>query len=232
MEGVQQIGDPCEFARKYYEGGIDEIILMDAVASLYSRNHLGEVIRSIGSQIFIPMTVGGGIRSIEDVDNILRSGADKIAINTAVVKNPSMISEVSRIFGSQCMVVQMDAKYRSPGKWELFIEGAREPTGIDVLEWTRKVVELGAGEIFLTSIDSEGLGQGMDYNLINAISKLTENVPVIFSGGVGNINHIIKGFEEGAKDAIALSNLLHIEDISIKDIKAKLLDSKIKVRIN
>jgi imidazole glycerol-phosphate synthase subunit HisF len=232
LEGVQPIGDPRKYAKKYSDDGIDEIVLIDAVASLYNRNHLSTIIKKIGKNVFIPMSVGGGIRSTQDIDDLLRSGADKVIINTAFVKNPNFINEAAKIFGSQCIVLQVDAKKRAKNNWEVFIEGAREPTGINVTDWIKKAVEFGVGEVFITSIDHEGMSAGLDLDLIKCITNLNLFIPIIFSGGVGSAEHILQAYNYGAVDAIAMSHLLHVENFNIKKLKSKLFSEMINVRLD
>ena len=232
LEGVQAIGNPSKYAEKYSENGIDEIVLMDAVASLYGRNHLNEVIKKIGENVFIPMAVGGGIKDVQGIDDLLRSGADKVIINTAFVKNPDFINEAAKIFGSQCIVVQLDAKFVSSNQWEVYIEGARESTGINVFEWINKVIDFGAGELFITGIDKEGMYSGMDLKLIKLINDIDIQIPVIFSGGVGSINDIVNAYNFGANEAIAMSHFLHVENQNISKMKEKLNSKGINVRMD
>jgi len=229
LDGVRVIGDPRESAQKYYEGGADELLFIDAVASLYGRNHLTEVIRYTAESVFIPLTVGGGLRSIEDVDTVLRAGADKVAVNTAVVQRPEFITEVSQEFGSQCMVLQIDAKKRGAGEWEAYIDGGREPTGLDVVEWAKRGVDLGAGEILLTSVDQEGTGLGFDIELCKAVSS-SVSVPVIASGGMGSIQDFIDVIRTGQADAVAMANILHVKKVRLERIKAEALAAGIPVR--
>ena len=178
------------------------------------------------------MSVGGGIRKVQDIDDLLRSGADKVIVNTSFVKNPKFINEAAKIFGSQCVVVQIDAKVRGENEWEVYIEGAREPTGLSVLDWIKTSIELGAGEIFLTSIDHEGMCSGLDIDLIKNVSTLNLEVPIIYSGGVGNMNHILDAYRNGANDGIAMSHLLHIEKINIDNLKNELSMKGVKLRLD
>ena len=229
LEGLRIIGSPHEYALKYYAQGADELIFMDAVASLYGRNHLKEIISLAAREVFIPITVGGGVRSIGDVTEILRAGADKVAINTAAVINPSLISSVAKRFGSQCMVLSVEAKMISSNKWEAFVDNGREPTGLDVCEWVMKAVKLGAGEILLTSIDREGTRKGFDLPLLKAVSSMV-NVPVIASGGMGNKEDAVRALKEGGVDAIAMADILHYQRASISDIRNFALSNGIKLR--
>ena len=178
------MGNPQEFARRYYEAGADELIYIDIVASLYERNNLTDIVSKTATNVFIPITVGGGVRSVEDVKILLRAGADKVAINTAAVRNPNLVTEVAQRFGSQCMVLSIEAKQTAPNRWEAYTDNGREKTGVDVLAWVRRGVELGAGEILLTSVDREGTRKGFDIDLVRAVSTAV-GVPVIACGGIG-----------------------------------------------
>jgi len=218
LEGLRVIGDPNEFAIRYYEAGADELIFMDIVASLYGRNNLSEIIRHAADQIFIPITVGGGIRSVEDARQMLRSGADKVAINTAAVLRPELITEVSRRFGSQAMVLSIEAKQVASGKWEAYTDNGRERTGLDVLEWVRRGVELGAGEILLTSVDREGTRKGFDSQLVRLVSTSVP-VPVIVSGGMGSIEHFLEAASIGRADAVSMADVLHYNRIPLAAIR-------------
>lgn len=229
LEGVKVVGEPKKFAEKYYIDNADEIIYMDAVASLYGRNSVFDIIKKTSENIFIPMTVGGGLKNIEDVRKALKNGADKVAINTAIVKDPSLIKAVFNTFGAQCMVVQIDA--RKKGKsWEVLIDGGREKTGIDVVDWVKEVNELGAGEILITSVDKEGTRKGMDIELINCVSSKS-SVPVIASGGIGEESHVLEVVKETNVDGIAIADMFHYNRSTIKKLKNYLKKNKIKVRI-
>ncbi len=217
LEGLRVVGDPNEFALRYYQQGADELVFMDVVASLYQRNNLSEIIKKAADEIYIPITVGGGIRSIDDVHTMLRSGADKVAINTAALARPTLISEVSQRFGSQCMVLSVEAKRRDSGGWEAYTDNGREHTGIDVIEWVRRAVELGAGEVFLTSVDQEGTRKGFDLALIQAVSD-SINVPVIVSGGLGKADDVALAVAAGGS-AVALADALHWNRLTIGKIK-------------
>ncbi len=217
LEGLRVIGKPNTFALDYYNQGADELVYMDVVASLYGRNHLSEIIKDAVKDIFIPLTVGGGIRTLEDVREILRAGADKVAINTAAVKNISLISDVARKFGSQCMVVSIEAKKNTDGSWEVFTDNGRERTGLDVVAWAKLCALNGAGEILLTSIDREGTRKGFDIGLVEAVSS-TVNIPIIASGGMGKPEDLIPVITNGA-DAIAVADILHYKRATIGDIR-------------
>ncbi len=229
LEGLRVIGDPQEFARHYYEAGADELIYMDAVASLYGRNSLTEIIKHTAQNIFIPLTVGGGVRSLDDVKKLLRYGADKIAINTAAMQRPELITEVARQFGSQCMVLSIEAKEISDGRWEAYTDNGREHTGVDVIDWARKAVALGAGEILLTSVDREGTRKGFDLKLNQAVAE-TVSVPVIASGGMGTIEHMIEVIEVAKVSAIAMADVLHYDRLSLQAIRKAAIDRGIHVR--
>ena len=209
LEGLRIIGDPNEYAVKYYQQGIDELIYMDAVASLYGRNSLADIIKKTSLNVFIPMTVGGGIRTIEDVSQILRAGADKVAINTAAVESPKLITEIANRFGSQCMVLSVEAKLNEFNSWEVLTNNGRERTGINVIEWVDNGIKMGAGEILLTSVDREGTRKGFDIKLIEAVSKVA-TVPLIVSGGMGSFQDMSEAVQVGA-DAVAVADILHYE---------------------
>ncbi|WIV97434.1 imidazole glycerol phosphate synthase subunit HisF [Kinneretia aquatilis] len=229
LEGLRVMGDPQEHAIRYYEAGADELIYMDIVASLYGRNNLSEIIQKAARDVFIPITVGGGIRSVDDARHILRSGADKVAINTAAIARPELISEVAQRFGSQAMVLSIEAKQIAPGKWEAYTDNGRERTGLDVLDWVRRGVELGAGEILLTAVDREGTRQGFDLDLLRQISTAVP-VPVIASGGMGSMAHFIEAAEQGLADAVAMADVLHYKRMSVAEIRAAALAAGLPVR--
>lgn len=229
LEGLRIVGNPSILAKRYYEQGADELLYIDVVASLYNRDSILEIVNKTSKDIFIPLTVGGGIRTLDDIRTLLRAGADKIAINTAATKNPEIIKKGAEMFGSQCIVVSIEAKSISPGKWEAYIENGREKTGLDVVEWAKEVTELGAGEILLTSIDREGTGTGYDINLTEKIASLV-NIPVIACGGAGNIKHIIECVKQGKADAISMASILHYNKITIPEIKSELKKNGIHVR--
>ena len=229
LEGLRVIGDPQEYATQYYNEGADELIYIDAVASLYQRNNLTDIVRRTAQNVFIPMTVGGGVRSIDDVKKMLRVGADKVAINTAAVKRPQLVKEVARRFGSQCMVLSIQAKKIGDRKWEVYTDNGREKTGWDALQWAKRGAELGAGEILLTSVDQEGTRKGFDYELVKEISSAV-SIPVIASGGMGSIEHLLKVVKSGQADAVAMADVLHYGRIKLREIRAAILNDKIHVR--
>jgi imidazole glycerol-phosphate synthase subunit HisF len=219
LEGLRVIGDPQTYARRYYDQGADEIIYIDVVASLYGRSKLTEIVRHTAHDVFVPLTVGGGIRSVEDVRDLLLAGADKVAINTAAVQRPQLISEVARRFGSQCMVLSIEAKQRSSGNWEIFTDCGREQTGMDAVEWARKAAALGAGEVLITSIDREGTRKGYDVQLTRAISDAVD-IPVIASGGYGKDEHLFDVVLHGSADAVAVADALHYNRTNLINIRA------------
>jgi len=230
LEGLRVVGDPNKFAESYYQQGADELLYVDIVASLYGRNSLSKIIESAAQNIFVPLTVGGGIRSIENVTEVLRAGADKVAINTAATQRPELITEVSRRFGAQCMVVSIEAKRKpSGGGWEAFTDNGREHTGLDVIAWAKKAQELGAGEILLTSVDQEGTRKGMDLELIKAITS-TVSIPVIASGGVGDPTHVVRAIIEAGADAVAIADALHYDRFKLSDFKRAAAEAGIEVR--
>ena len=208
LEGLRVLGKPEDFARYYYENGADELFFQDVVASLYERNSLKEIITKIAKEIFIPLTVGGGIRTILDIKETLRAGADKVCINTAAIKNPDFIKEASKTFGSSTIMVAIEAIKTLDGKYLSFTDNGREYTGIDVIDWAKRVEELGAGEILITSVDREGTGLGFDIELTRMISEIV-NVPVIAHGGATDENNIISVIKEGKADAVAIGSIIH-----------------------
>ena len=230
LEGLRKIGDPRDHARAYYAAGADEIIYMDIVASLYNRNSLSEIVRYTAEHVFIPITVGGGIRSLADVENALRCGADKVAINTAAVARPQLLGEVAKRFGSQCMVLSIEAKRASAGGWEAYTDNGREHTGVDVVEWARRAVDLGAGEILLTSVDREGTRKGFDIELTRAVADAV-SVPVIASGGMGVPAHLIEAVREGHADAVAMADVLHYKRCSFAEMRGAARAAAIAVRM-
>lgn len=230
LEGLRVMGDPYAFAKRYYECGIDEIIYMDVVASLYNRNSLIEIVRRTARDVFIPFTVGGGLRTVSDMKEILRSGADKVAINTAAIKDPALIEQGAKFFGSQCIVLSIEAKKIGPNKWEAFTDNGRERTHLDVVEWAQKGVALGAGEILLTSIDNEGTRRGFDVDLVRAVSSVV-SIPVIASGGMGSCDDLARVVQVGGADGVAMADVLHYDRISLEEIRSKALVSGVSVRV-
>lgn len=230
LEGLRKLGDPHDFAADYYRQGVDELLYMDIVASLYNRNNLSAIVRRTTDDVFIPITVGGGLRSVDDVRSILQMGADKAAINTAAIKDESIITQVAEAFGSQCMVLSIQAKRSCtwPGKWEAYYDNGRAHSGYDVVEWAKRGVALGAGEILLTSVDNEGLQQGMDLELIEAVTKAV-NVPVICGGGVGCGDDIVDAANAGA-DAVACAAVLHYKKETVTELKEDIRAGGVEVR--
>ena len=230
LEGLRKLGDPHDFAADYYRQGVDELLYMDIVASLYNRNNLSAIVRRTTDDVFIPITVGGGLRSVDDVRSILQMGADKAAINTAAIKDESIITQVAEAFGSQCMVLSIQAKRSRiwPGKWEAYYDNGRAHSGYDVVEWAKRGVALGAGEILLTSVDNEGLQQGMDLELIEAVTKAV-NVPVICGGGVGCGDDIVDAANAGA-DAVACAAVLHYKKETVTELKEDIRAGGVEVR--
>ena len=229
LEGLRVVGDPQSFARRYYEAGADELIYMDTVASLYGRNNLTDIVRHAARHVFVPMTVGGGVRSVEDARTLLRAGADKVAINTAAVHRPQLVSEVAQEFGSQCMVLSIEAKLTGQGSWEAFTDNGREHTGLDVLDWARRAVDLGAGEILLTSVDREGTQKGFDLELTRAVADAVP-VPVIASGGMGTPGHFVEVVQVAHADAVAIAHVLHYDKCSLAQLRETARASDIPVR--
>jgi len=229
LEGLRVIGSPNEHALRYYQQGADELIYMDCVASLYGRNHLADIIRSAAENIFVPMTVGGGIRSVEDAVEVLRAGADKVAVNTAAVAAPSLIAGISQRFGSQCMVLSIEAKQVSENRWEAYTDNGREKTGLDVVAWARRGAELGAGEILLTSVDREGTRKGYDVNLVKAVTGAVD-IPVIASGGLGSAQDIVDVVGHANVEAVAMADILHYNRSTLCSLRQEVSAKGIKVR--
>ncbi len=229
LEGLRVIGDPNDYARRYYEAGADELIYMDIVASLYDRNSLADIVERTSRDVFIPITVGGGVRSVDDARRLLRAGADKVAINTAAVKRPELITEMAQTFGSQCMVLSVEAKRNGNGTWEAYTDNGREHTGLDVIQWVRRGAELGAGEILLTSVDQEGTRKGFDVDLVRAVTAAV-GVPVIASGGMGSVDHLRAVVIEGGADAVAMADVLHYNRLSLPEVRdaAKAFDLPVR----
>ena len=228
---IRDAGDPVEIAKRYDTEGADEITMLDITASHETRDTTYKTVESIASQVFIPLTVGGGVRKIEDIKKLLRSGADKVSINTSAVENPSFVKEAADKFGSQCIVVAVDAKAKTDkeNSWEVVTYGGRKRTGIDVLEWTEQVAEYGAGEILLTSMDRDGTKEGFDNNLVSKVSSGI-SIPVIASGGVGNLDHLIDGVKIGGAEAVLAASIFHFSEFSIKEAKEAMKASGITVR--
>ncbi len=227
LEGLRVLGKPSDFAKYYYDQGADELMFMDVVASLYERNSLHDIISETAKKIFIPITVGGGLRSISDIKDVLRVGADKVCLNTAAIKNPQLIKDASRMFGSSTIVVAIEAIKESSGKYLAYTDNGREYTGIDIFEWAQKIDELGAGEIVITSVDNEGTGQGFDLDLISKISNLV-SIPVIAHGGAGRQQHVVDLIKDGNADAVMLSSLFHYHFIKENESKVSSLEGNVE----
>jgi len=217
LEGLRKVGDPNELARAYYAQGADEIMFIDSVASLYGRNNLFPVIRKASEEVFVPITIGGGIRSIDDVAQALDSGADKVAINTATVSNPKLIQDIARKYGSQCVVASIQTK-TVPGGWEAYVEAGREKTGLNALDWAKRLVDLGAGEMIITSIDQEGTKSGFDLDVAQAIND-SVNVPVIISGGYGQPRHLSDLWKRTHPSGVCFASVLHYKTATVTDLK-------------
>ena len=231
LEGLRKVGDPNEMAKSYYRNGVDEIIFMDAVAAYYDRNSLTDIIKNACRNIFVPITVGGGIRRIEDIQLALNAGADKVAINTCAVKNPKFIKEASKVFGSQCIVSSIEAKNVAENKWEVYVDNGREPTGIDVVEWSKEVQDRGAGEIMLTSIDREGTKKGFDMDLCRSVSSEVA-IPIIASGGAGSKDDVAEVIQGSNIDAVAIASIFHYHIETVGDLKRHLIEfKKMKIRL-
>ena len=229
LEGLRVIGDPNLYARKYYAAGVDEILYMDIVASLYRRNNLADVVRRTVKDVFVPITVGGGIRSVDDAREILRSGADKVAVNTAATERPQLIAELSQRFGCQCIVLSIEAMRRDGDGWEADTDNGREHTGLDVVEWAARGAQLGAGEILITSVDQEGTRKGFDIPLIKAVSQAV-SVPVIASGGMGKTEHGAQAARDGNASAVAMADVLHYGRLGLGEIRETLRRDGIQLR--
>lgn len=221
LEGLKIIGKPSELARRYYEQGADEIIYMDVVASLFGRNNILSVVEEAAREIFVPLTVGGGIRSVDDIVAALRSGADKVAINTAALKRPEFLSEAARAFGRQCIVLSVEAKRRGPGSWEALTDNGREQTGVDVIEWIAEAEARGIGEVLVTSVDMEGTQKGFDIELVRAVRE-NVSVPVIACGGAGEAAHVLSLLEATNCDAVCCASLFHYDRLPLPALKGEL----------
>ena len=231
---IRDAGDPVEIARRYDREGADEITFLDITATHHERNTMVHVVEQVASEVFIPLTVGGGIRTLDDIRTMLNAGADKVGINSAAIFRPEFVREAAERFGSQCIVVAIDAKKVSaegePNRWEIFTHGGRKPTGIDAVEWAVKMVEFGAGEILLTSMDKDGTKSGFNLPLTRAVSEAV-SVPVIASGGVGNLDHLAEGILEGKADAVLAASIFHFGEYTIEQAKRHLRSRGIEVRL-
>ena len=229
--GLKEVGDPITLAKEYYEQGADELVFLDITATHEQRDTMVQVVQEVASEIYMPFTVGGGLRSIEDIKRMLRAGADKVSLNSAAVKDPDLIAQGSQIFGNQCIVLAVDAKKRDDGSgWNVVIHGGRIDTGMDLLEWVQKGVELGAGEILLTSMDTDGVKQGYDLEMLEAVRQVV-NVPIIASGGCGSLDHFAQVFEKDCADAALAASLFHYGELRVQDVKMYLKQKGIPVRL-
>ncbi len=227
---LRDAGDPVEIARRYDEQGADEVTFLDITASSDQRDIILHIVEACANQVFIPLTVGGGVRSVADVRRLLNAGADKVSINTAAVQNPDLVAEASGKVGSQCIVVAIDAKQTGPGRWNVFTHGGRNDTGLDAIEWAKTVQALGAGEILLTSMDRDGTKNGFDLPLTRAIADAVK-IPVIASGGVGNLDHLADGVSEGRADAVLAASIFHFGEYTVRQAKERMRERGIEVRL-
>ena len=233
--GLRDAGDPVEIARRYNEQGADELTFLDITASLEERDLILRVVEEVAAQVFIPLTVGGGVRKVEDVRRLLNAGADKVSINTAAVQNPQLVADAAGRYGAQCIVVAIDAKQTDPGaspgiRWGVFTHGGRRPSGLDAVGWARKMQKLGAGEILLTSMDRDGTREGFDLALTRAVAEAVD-VPVIASGGVGKLDHLAEGVLEGRADAVLAASIFHFGEFTVREAKEYMAKRGIEVRL-
>lgn len=227
---LTDVGDPVDSARAYYQAGCDELVFLDITATHEERDTMVQVVRQVASQVFIPFTVGGGIRSVEDMNKMLKAGADKVAVNSSAIQNPQLISDCAQKFGNQCVVVAIDAKKQPDDSWHVYVAGGRKDTGIDLLDWAKKAVELGAGEILLTSMDKDGTKSGFDLEMLNAVAAVV-NVPIIASGGAGRSDHILEVFEKTPATGALAASIFHYGEVTIADTKAALAKAGQEVRL-
>jgi len=230
FENLREAGDPVEHASFYSREKADEIVFLDISATIEGRKTMVDVVKRVSDVVFIPMTVGGGIRSLQDIEELLKAGADKVSINTSAVRNPELIEEGAKRFGSQCIIVAIDAKKAEDNRWEVYVESGKTPTGLDAVDWAKKVQELGAGEILLTSIDMDGTQKGYDIELTRSVSE-SVSIPVIASGGAGTLQHMADVIIKGKASAVLLASLLHFRRYTIAQIKEFLKGKGIEVRI-
>lgn len=227
--GIREVGDPVECAMEYDRQGADEICFLDITATHEGRRTMVDVVRKTAEHVFVPLTVGGGIGSVEDFREILRAGADKVSVNSAAVKNPELISQAAEIFGSQCVVAAIDAKRDEKGRFKVVVHGGRKDTGLDAVEWAKRCQELGAGEILLTSMDTDGCREGFDLELLRAVCSVV-SIPVIASGGCGRLEHFSQVFEETGADAALAASLFHFRELTVEEVKEHLAEHEIPVR--
>ncbi|MEC7885642.1 MAG: imidazole glycerol phosphate synthase subunit HisF [Pseudomonadota bacterium] len=229
FKSIKDAGDPVEIAKRYNDEGADEITFLDITASSDNRDTIYSVVEKVANEVFIPLTVGGGVRTVDDIRALLNCGADKITINTSAIKNPNLIKEASTAVGSQCIVIAIDAK-KSSDTWEIYTHGGRNPTGINAIDWAKKSEEFGAGELLVTSMDKDGTKEGFDLELMNNINDKV-NIPIIASGGVGTLEHLYEGVSIGRADAVLAASIFHFGMFSIKEVKSYMKDRGIPVRL-
>ncbi|MFA6120957.1 MAG: imidazole glycerol phosphate synthase subunit HisF [Sideroxydans sp.] len=227
---LRDAGDPVEIAKRYDDQGADELTFLDITASSDDRGIIFRIIEQVAEQVFIPLTVGGGVREVQDVRNLLNAGADKVSINTSAVVNPQLVADAASRYGSQCIVVAIDAKQTAPNKWEVFTHGGRKATGLDVIEWAKKMQMLGAGEILLTSMDQDGQKRGFDLALTRSVTDALE-IPVIASGGVGSLQHLADGVKQGGADAVLAASIFHFGEYTVQQAKQHMAKQGIEVRL-
>ena len=227
---LRDAGDPIEIARRYDEQGADELTFLDITASSDDRDIILHIVEAVAAQVFIPLTVGGGVRQVDDVRRLLNAGADKVSINTSAVQNPQLIADAAGRYGNQCIVVAIDAKQTAPGQWQVFTHGGRNNTGMDAIEWARKVEQLGAGEILLTSMDRDGTRVGFDLALTRAVSDALQ-IPVIASGGVGKLDHLVAGIQDGRADAVLAASIFHFGEFTVRQAKQYMAQHAIEMRL-
>jgi cyclase len=229
LEGLRKVGVPVEFATRYYEDGIDEILFMDVVASLYGRSQLLEIVQATAQQVFVPLTVGGGVRTVGDFEDLLRHGADKVAINTAATRDPALLQKLAELFGRQSVVLSVEALQTAPGRWEALTDSGRERTGRDVIEWVTEATARGAGEVLITSIDREGTRTGFDVELVRAVSEAV-STPVVASGGMGSIEDLVAVAHSCALSGVAIADVLHFGRLSVEEVRRGARDAGLDVR--
>ncbi len=227
---LTDVGDPVDSARAYYEAGCDELVFLDITATHENRNTTVDMVRRVADQVFIPFTVGGGIRSVEDMNKMLKAGADKVAVNSSALANPQLVKDCSEKFGNQCVVAAIDARKEDDGTWHVYVAGGRKDTGKDLLEWVKEVTALGAGEILLTSMDKDGTKSGFDLDMLNAVAEIVD-VPIIASGGAGNSADMVEVFEKTAATGALAASIFHYGEVSISDTKEAMREREIEVRI-
>lgn len=227
---LTDVGDPVDSARAYYQAGCDELVFLDITATSDNRETTVEMVRHVADQVFIPFTVGGGIRSVEDMNKMLKAGADKVAVNSSALANPQLIADCAQKFGNQCVVVAIDAKKQADGTWHVYVAGGRKDTGKDLLAWVKEAVSLGAGEILLTSMDKDGTKSGFDLDMLNAVAEAVD-VPIIASGGAGNIAHMVEVFEKTPATGALAASIFHYGEVAVADTKKAMADAGIEVRL-